>query len=262
MIRALWSAASGMFSQQMSVDTTSHNLANVNTPGYKRVRLEFQDLLYQNLRPALSTEAGLQVGLGVKSSASARSFGEGSLQQTENPLDMAIEGTGFFEVEMPDGEPAYTRDGSFKMDGDGRIVTSSGNAVRLTGSGRTGGTLEIPKGSTDLRISRDGRVTVKAENGDLRELGRVRLVNFVNPAGLEAIGGNLFRATPASGDLVEGNPGERGFGTIAQQFLEMSNVQVITEMINLITAQRAYELNSKAIQSADEMLGIANNLRR
>lgn len=261
MIRALWSAASGMYSQQTAVDTISNNLANVNTSGYKRVRLEFQDLLYQNLRPTLPGEAGLQVGLGVKSAASARSFGVGNLQQTDNPLDLAIEGPGFFEVELPDGV-AYTRDGSFKLDSEGRVVTTGGYVVRLMGSGGDGDALEIPEGSSDLRVAKDGTVTVKDEDGELDEIGRIRLVNFVNPAGLEAIGENLYRATQACGDTIEGDPGEEGFGGIAQGFLEMSNVQVVTEMINLIMAQRAYELNSKAIQSADEMLGIANNLRR
>ncbi|HHY37375.1 MAG TPA: flagellar basal-body rod protein FlgG [Clostridia bacterium] len=262
MIRALWSAASGMYSQQMAVDTISNNLANVNTPGYKRVRLEFQDLLYQNLRPTVPGGTGLQVGLGVKSAASGRSFGVGNLQQTDNPLDLAIEGAGFFEVELPDGQLAYTRDGSFKLDADGRVVTTSGYVVHLMGSGKGGGTLEIPEGSSELRVARDGTVTIKDKDGDFDEIGRIRLVNFVNPAGLEAIGENLYRATQACGDSIEGNPGEEGFGGIAQGFLEMSNVQVVTEMINLIMAQRAYELNSKAIQSADEMLGIANNLRR
>ncbi len=258
MIRALWTAASGMEAQQLSVDTIANNLANVNTTGYRRAKVAFQDLFYETLRAGgLSPVGPVQVGHGVIAAVGQRSFQQGAIEPTGNPLDLAIEGQGFFVVSS--GETtAYTRDGNFRLNAEGIIVTSGGYQLQDEG----GGELQIPDNATDISIGPDGTITAREADGTIQTVGQIQLVRFVNPGGLEAIGNNLFRETEASGQVEEGTPASEGFGTICQEFLERSNVSVVEEMVSLIVAQRAYELNSKAVQSADEMLGLANNLRR
>jgi flagellar basal-body rod protein FlgG len=262
MLRSLWTAASGMQAQTLNIDVISNNLANVNTTGFKRSRADFQDLLYETLRPAgvASSEGtqvptGIQVGHGSRAAAVQKVFIQGDYQHTKNSLDMAIEGGGFFQVLQPDGEVAYTRAGSFKLNSEGRIVTSDGFSMEPE--------LSIPNDTISISIGTDGTVSVlQAGEMEPSEIGTVQLARFVNPAGLHSIGRNLFLPTQSSGDAITGTAGQEGFGTIAQNFLEMSNVSVVEEMVNMITAQRAYEINSKAIQTADEMLQLANNLRR
>jgi len=243
MIRALSTASSGMSAQQLYIDNIANNLANVNTPGFKRTRVEFQDLLYENVGPVgASRMTGTaeptfsQIGHGVRLAATTRIFKQGSSMQTENPLDMMIDGDGFFQILLPDGTYAYTRDGTFKIDSEGNLVTSSGFKMEPT--------LTLPRETTELLVASDGSVSV------------------LLPAGLRSIGHNLYKPTAASGDPIVGNPGEEGLGVINMGYLEMSNVNVIEEMIGMITAQRAYEINSKAVKTAEEMLGIAANLKR
>lgn len=255
-------AASGMFAQQLNVDTIANNLANVNTTGYKKSRVEFQDVLYQRLRASGSKSAagssvpvGLDVGYGVRPVATQRSFTEGNLQQTGNPLDLSIEGTGFFQIILPDGNTAYTRDGSFKLSADGELVTSDGFFLEPS--------ITIPPDSEYVSISTDGVVDVRITgDSEPQEIGQIEMANFINLSGLEAIGHNLFLETSASGSPILGNPGLEGFGRINQGYLEMSNVEIVEEMVNMIIAQRAYEINSKAIQTSEEMTEIANNLKR
>lgn len=255
MMRALWSAASGMKSQQTNIDVIAHNLSNVNTTGFKQSRAEFQDLIYQNVREAnLVTPVGLQVGLGARPAATQRIFLPGSFMETGNPLDVAIDGVGFFEVVLPDGTNAFTRDGSFKLDAAGTLVTSDGYPV-------TPG-ITIPDGATDLHVAADGTVSYFLA-GDRQDAGQITLANVLNPAGMQAIGRNLYLHTEAAGALDQGLiPGTAGIGSLVSGYLEQSNVQVVDEMVSMITAQRAYETNSRAIQASDEMLGIANQLRR
>jgi len=262
MIRSLWTAATGMAAQQLNIDVISNNLANVNTAGFKKSRVDFQDLLYQTLRPAGTTEAqgsmvptGIQVGLGTRAAAVQRVFSQGDFQQTENPLDLVIEGDGFFQVLMPNGETAYTRDGTFKLDAQGRIVTSDGNPLDPE--------ITIPAEATSISVGSDGTVSVTLPGQTApQEIGQIQIAKFANPAGLSSLGRNLLAQSAASGDPVIDTPGLNGLGTLAHGFVEMSNVKVVEEMVNMIIAQRAYEVNSKAIQTADEMLNIANNLRR
>ncbi len=250
MIRALFTAATGMQAQQLNLDTIANNLANVNTTGFKRNRVDFQDLLYQTLRPA-----GIQVGHGTRPVATQKIWSQGNFQQTENPLDLVIEGDGFFQVTRPDGTIAYTRAGAFKRDSQGQIVNSDGYVLQPA--------LTIPEGTTSISIGSDGTVSViTAGQSTPQQLGQIELARFMNPAGLNAIGKNLFLPTAASGQATTGTPGLDGFGTINQGFLEMSNVSVVEEMVQMIAAQRAFEVNSKAIRSADEMLAISNNLSR
>jgi flagellar basal-body rod protein FlgG len=260
MLRALYSAAAGMQSQQMNLDVISNNLANVNTTGYKKSKIEFQELLYQTTRSPGSELAagnqlptGLQVGQGSRPVATSRIFTTGDLTQTGAQLDVAVQGDGLFEVQLPDGTLAYTRDGAFKTASDGRIVTSDGLPLQ-------GGFQPVPAGTTNITISAGGQVTYTGASSSTNF--RVQLVRFNNPAGLLSMGSNLFKETPASGTPELGNPGESGFGTLNQGYLEMSNVKVVEEMVNLILAQRAYEVNSKAVQAADEMMQQSNNLRR
>jgi len=264
MMRALYTAATGMGAQQMNVDTIANNLANVNTAGFKKSRVDFQDLLYQQIRMAGAASSdstqlptGINIGLGVRPAATQKLFTPGLPKQTGNPLDVRIDGDGFFHIQMPDGEPAYTRDGSFKLDEERRVVTSNGYLLEPN--------LTIPddvKYET-ISIASDGtvQVTVAGESTPT-DVGQITLASFVNPAGLTAIGNNLFKESPASGEAAAGNPGADGRGTLNAGELEMSNVQVIDEMVDLITAQRAYDVNSKSIQTSDEMLGLANNLKR
>ncbi len=264
MVRSLWTAASGMTGQQFNIDTIANNLSNVNTTGFKKNRADFEDLLYQTRRVAgtPATEVtlvptGVQVGHGVKVAATQKVFTQGSLQNTGNVTDIAIEGEGFFRVLLYDGTYGYTRDGAFKIDSNGQLVTSNG--YRLMPE------IILPEGfiRETLSISQDGRVTVKVPgNDDPITVGQLELYRFINPTGLQAIGENLFKVSAASGDPIQGRPGFDGMGKTIHRFLEMSNVSIVQEMVNMIVAQRAYEFNSKAIQTSDTMLGIAANLKR
>ncbi len=261
MMRSLWTAGSGMVAQQLNIDIISNNLANVNTAGFKKSRVDFQDLLYQTIRVAgtpvvqgAQVPTGIQLGHGVRPVATQKVFGEGEIKQTDNPLDLLIEGDGFFRVMMPDGTVAYTRDGAFKKDGNGTMVTSDGFPLDPL--------ITIPENAVSVSIGTDGTVSFMLADGTLQNAGPIQLFRFINPAGLSNFGRNLLRETQSSGVAIPGTPGMEGFGTLAQGYLEMSNVQVVEEMVNMIVAQRAYEVNSKAIQAADEMLQTANNLRR
>jgi flagellar basal-body rod protein FlgG len=258
MLRALYSAAAGMDSEQLNLDVIANNLANVNTTGFKRSQVEFQELLYQTTRAPGADQGsgnqlptGIQVGEGSRPVATARIFTNGDLSQTGEPLDVAIQGDGFFEVQQPDGTTAYTRDGAFKTSSDGSIVTSDGLPV-------LGGFQPVPPGTTNITIGSDGNVTYTGANGSTTF--QVQLARFNNPQGLQSLGSNLFQETTASGTSELGTPGQNGFGTLNQGYLELSNVSVVTEMVNLIEAQRAYEVNSKAVQAADQMMQEANNL--
>ena len=262
MMRALWTAASGMSAQELNMDVVANNLANVNTTGFKRSRVDFQDLMYQTLLAAGTTMAtgaesptGIQVGLGTSPAAIQKVFTQGDFQMTDNALDLAVEGDGFFQVLMPDGTIAYTRDGAFKRDGDGRLVTSDGYPMEPE--------IRVPAEAMSIGVGTDGTVSVLLPGqADPQQIGQIQLAKFLNAAGLNAIGHNLFMATAASGEAVTGTAGSTGFGMLAQGQLEMSNVSMVDEMVNMIVAQRAYEINSKSVQAADEMLSIANNLRR
>jgi flagellar basal-body rod protein FlgG len=262
MMRALQTATTGLVGQQLNMDVVANNLANVNTHGFKKARAEFQELLYQTVQVAgTETELGtqqptsLQVGLGVRPVATQRLFTQGSLESTGNPLDMAIEGEGFFQVLQENGEIAYTRTGVFNRDSLGNIVTPEGLPLEPG--------LTLPDDTVQITISRSGVVSVLAGGSATPvQVGQIELARFANPAGLNSMGGNLYAPTPASGDPVLGVPGETGFGSIAQEFLEGSNVNIAEELVNMIVGQRAYEINSKAVQTADEMLQMANNLRR
>ncbi len=262
MIRALKTAATGMHAQQLNVDNIANNLANINTTGFKRSKVEFQDLFYQTTRApgrissqGVEAPASLEIGYGTTPVATQRIFSQGEILPTGNPLDLAINGDGFFRILLADGTYAYTRDGAFKISGDGRIVTSDGEPIDPE--------ISIPEGTTGIVIARDGTVSVTVGNEtEPQEVGRIEIVRFVNPAGLKAIGRNLLVATPASGDPIPGTPGLEGNGEIYQGYLETSNVEIVEEMVNMIVAQRAYEINSKAIKTADEMLATVNNLAR
>lgn len=250
-----------MESQQMNLDVIANNLANVNTTGYKKSKIEFQDLLYQTTRTAGAEQGagnqlptGMQIGHGSRAVATSRIFTNGELTQTGEELDVAISGDGFFQVQLPDGSQAYTRDGAFKLSSTGQIVTSDGLQV-------IGGFPAIPATTTGITISPNGEISLTDATGT-RAAGRVSLIRFGNPAGLDALGRNIFKETPASGPPETGNAGENGFGELQQGYLELSNVKVVEEMVKLIMAQRAYEVNSRAIQAADEMMQQSNNLRR
>ena len=259
MLRALYSAAAGMESQQMNLDVISNNLANVNTTGFKESKLEFQDLLYQTTRAAGSQQGGgnelpgsLQIGQGSIPVSTERIFTQGDLSQTGGNLDIAIQGQGFFQVQMPDGTLAYTRDGSFKTNAQGQIVTSDGYPVQ-------GGFEPVPTGTTNITISASGAVTYTTPSGTTSS--QIQLANFNNPGGLQAAGQNLFTETEASGTALLGEPTQNGLGQLQQGYLELSKVSVVQEMVNLILAQRAYEVNSKAVQAADQMMQDSNNLQ-
>ena len=263
-MRSLWTAASGMIGQQFNIDTISNNLSNVNTIGFKRNRADFEDLLYHTIRTAGApatedtlTPVGEEVGHGVRAGASQKLYTQGSLRQTGEVADLAIEGEGFLRVLQYNGSFAYTRDGSFKIDSNGQIVTSNG--YRLVPE------TILPEGfeRESITISQDGQLSVRiGENSEPVNVGQIQLYRFVNPAGLEALGENLLQETAASGPAIGSNPGDNGMGIILHRFLELSNVQVVDELVNMIVAQRAYELNSRAIQTSDTMLGIANGLRQ
>ncbi len=264
MMRSLWTAASGMTGQQFNIDTISNNLSNVNTTGFKQNRIDFEDLLYQTSRLAgtpatelTTVPVGVQVGHGTRVAATQKLFTQGALQATDNISDIAIQGEGFFRELLIDGTYGYTRDGAFKIDSQGQIVSSNGYKLMPE--------ITLPEGFVrdSLTISQDGRMSVKvAGSDDPIEVGQLELYRFVNPAGLQAIGENLYKVTNGSGDAIGGRPGFDGMGKTIHKFLEMSNVSVVKEMVNMIVAQRAYELNSKAIQTSDSMLGIANGLKR
>ena len=254
MINSLWISKTGMEAQQMQLDVISNNLANVSTTGFKRANAVFEDLIYQNLRQVCSNSSeqsqlptGLHLGLGVRTVATSRSFSQGSLQQTGNNLDIAIQGNGFFQITMPDGTTNYTRDGSFQVDNQGRLVTSTGLPVA---NGVT-----VPANARSLAISADGTVTAMIPgNSSPQAVGTIALASFINTAGLEPRGQNLFAESAASGQPNSGVPGANGLGTLSQGFLETSNVNVVQELITMIQTQRAYEMNSKAIQTSDQML--------
>jgi flagellar basal-body rod protein FlgG len=262
MIRSLFTASTGMIAQQLNIDTIANNLANVNTTGFKKSRVNFQDLIYETIKPAgTETEAGttipegIQVGHGVRPSSIAKLFSQGAAVQTGNPFDIRIEGEGFLQVTLPDGTTAYTRDGAFKVDADGTVLTADGYPMEPA--------ITIPNDAEVVSIGPDGTVSVIQPGNVTTAVGNIQLVRFPNPAGLDArLGRNLLLENEASGAPTVGTPGLDGLGTLSQGFLENSNVQVVEEILQMIIAQRAYEANSKVIQTADEMLQTANNVRR
>ncbi|RMH65735.1 MAG: flagellar basal-body rod protein FlgG [Bacteroidetes bacterium] len=262
MLRALRTAALGMTAQQMGVDNTANNLANANTTSFKRQTVVFQDLLYQTVQAPGQGEAegearpaSLQVGHGAAAIATVRNFEQGGLISTGNPLDLAINGDGFFQVRRPDGSVVYTRDGTFTVSAEGLITTQTGLTLEPD--------LSIPTEAAEIIVSEDGYVSARIHGEvDLMPLGQLELVRFANPAGLRAIGGNLFEQTSASGEPVLGAPGQDNLGLVRQGFLEAANVDVVQEMVNLITAQRAYEINSKMVSTSEDMLQIANTMKR
>ena len=262
MVRSLYTAATGMVGMQMQIDATSNNISNVNTVGYKKGRAEFADLFYQSMEYAGTAKStttisptGIEVGLGVRPVAIQKMFSQGNFKETTNNLDIAITGKGFFQIQTPTGEVAYTRAGSFKLDGQGNIVDSNGNFLLPQ--------MTIPQDAKQITIGTDGTVSViQAGQTATQQIGQIELVDFINPAGLHSMGDNLYMNTTASGDPIAGIAGQNGLGTIRQGFVEMSNVSLVDEMTDLITGQRAYESNSKIIQASDEMLKEANNLKR
>ncbi len=262
MLRALYTAASGMQAQQLDIDTIAHNLANINTTGFKLRRAQFQDLLYQNIRQAGAANTattdfpvGLQVGLGTRPVATEMIFSQGDFATTNNPLDIVIQGQGFFQIRQVNGQIAYTRNGSFHLNRDGNLVTADGDPLDPQ--------ITIPQDQLAITIGSDGTVSVlQAGQTQPQQVGKIEIASFQNPAGLENIGKNLFLATQASGDPVPGTPGENGLGTLLSGYTEQSNVSVVEEMVHMIVSQRAYEANSKVIRSADEMLTEANNVIR
>lgn len=263
MIRALYSAASGMTAQQMNVDNIAHNLANASTVGYKVRRAQFQDLLYQDVvTPGTSASqqtvvpTGLQLGLGTRAASNEIVFSQGSFTATQNPLDMVIQGRGFFQVRQASGEIAYTRGGSFHLDRDGNMVTSDGDPMEPQ--------ITLPPDAQEVNIATDGTVSYTQPGQTAAQLaGQIQLADFQNPAGLNSLGRNLYLPTDASGDPTVGTPGgQEGIGTLLQGYLEQSNVSVVEEFVNLIVSQRAYEANSKVVKAADEMYQQINNLTR
>lgn len=261
MLRSLYTAATGMEAQQTKMDVIAHNLANTNTTGFKKSRAEFEDLLSDTIRSSGppnaqggNQPAALQVGLGVRTVSTTKSFQPGDMIASNNPLDLAIEGQGFFRVQRPNGEFAYTRAGNFRVDATGRICTQSGEILEPG--------ITVPQETTALTIAPDGKVLAKVPgNEEPNEVGTIELTMFANPGGLEALGGNLMLATAASGEPINVKPGEQSAGTLSQGFLEGANVKAVEEMIDMISTQRAYEMNSKVIQSADQMLQKLTNLR-
>ena len=254
MIRSLWIAKTGMEAQQSQLDAISHNLANSATNGFKRGHAVFEDLMYQNLRQAGAASSdqtqlptGLQMGLGVRTVAMARNFAQGNLQQTGNPLDMAINGQGFFQVQLPDGSTGYTRDGSFQVNAQGQMVTNSGYLLQPG--------ITVPQQAQSVTISKDGIVSASLPNPPTpQQLGQLQLASFINPAGLDPRGENLFAESVASGAPAAGAPGANGLGVVMQSSVETSNVNMVEELVGMIQTQRAYEINSKAVKTSDEML--------
>jgi flagellar basal-body rod protein FlgG len=254
MIRSLYISKTGMEAQQTQLDTISNNLANVSTNGYKRAHAVFEDLIYQNLRQSGSSSSeqtqlptGLQLGLGTRAVATSRNFSQGNLLQTSNNLDLAIKGNGFFQIQLPDGTTGYTRDGSFQVDSAGQLVTNTGYVVQPG--------ITIPAQAQSISIGNDGTVTVALPGQSTpQSVGQIQIASFINPAGLEPKGGNLYAETAASGTASTGAPGANGLGQVQQGFTETSNVNVVEELVAMIQTQRAYEMNSKAIQTSDQML--------
>jgi flagellar basal-body rod protein FlgG len=263
MIRALYSAASGMSAQQLNVDNIAHNLANANTAGFKTRRAQFQDLIYQSVvQPGSASgqqtvvPTGLQLGLGTRAASNEIIFTQGQFSETDNPLDLVIQGKGFFQIRRPSGELAYTRSGSFHLDRDGNVVTADGNALEPA--------INLPANAQQISVAQDGTIsyTVPGQSA-AQQAGQIQLANFANPAGLNSLGGNLYAPTDASGDATVGTPGgQEGLGSILQGYTEQSNVSVVEEFINLIVAQRGYEANSKVVKAADDMYQQVNNLTR
>lgn len=264
MFRALSTAALGMSAQQRTVDNVANNLANVGTTGFKRSTIAFQDLFYENISESKrggsingtnGNGPSLQIGHGSRAVATIRNFMQGAVAETGNPLDVAVSGAGFFQVEMPDGNIAFTRDGNFNMDSTGMMVNNSGLPLASQ--------IEIPADAVAVQIGQDGIVTaMMAGDNSTVELGQVELAKFANPGGLEALGDNLFAQTDASGLPFYGSPGDEGFGVIRQGYLEQSNVDIVNEMVRLIEAQRAYETNSKMVQTAEDMMSVTNSIKR
>lgn len=261
MMRALYTAASGMMAQQMNIDNISNNLANVQSTGFKKSRVDFEDLLYAHMQdPNTQATAGTQIGMGVRVTSTQRMFTQGSLLTTNNPYDMAIQGDGFFAVNTPDGE-MYTRDGSFKYDANkGEVVTGNGFPI-LTNHGYG---LKVPPGVSNIEVGADGKVTGTDDKGKKLDLGQVMLVKFLNPGGLDAVGGNMYRESKVSGSKRVGEPGnpQTGFGALVQGQLEKSNINVVEEMINIVQAQRAFEMSQKGVQAADEMMRMTNQMQK
>ena len=261
MIRSLFTAATGMTAQQMEQDVIANNLANVNTAGFKKSRANFQDLMYQIFSKAGATSstgvqlpAGIEIGMGVKPVSTQKIFTQGDFQSTGNAFDWSIEGDGFFQIDDGNGGTAYTRAGSFKINKDGAVCNSEGMLLTPT--------ISVPQGTVVVTVDKSGSITATDSKGTITQIGQLQIATFINPAGLSSIGRNLYNKTDASGDASVGNPNVDGKGAITQYFLEMSNVNVIEEMVKMITGQRAYEINSKAIQTADNMLSIINGLKR
>lgn len=261
MLRAFSTAATGMTAQQMMVDTISNNLANINTTGFKRSQINFQDLLYVEMQPegtevasGIKSPSGLEIGSGVRAASNVKVFSLGELQNTSNPLDIAIAGDGFLQVVMPNGDIKYTRDGVLQLNANGQLVTTNGYTIEPA--------ISVPIDAASISIAKDGGVNITDSSGSQSVAGNIQLARFPNPSGLSSEGDNLYAQTEASGTPTTGTPGENGFGTIQSQFLEKSNVQMVTELVNLITAQRAYEINSRAIRAGDDMLRTANEVVR
>lgn len=260
MFKALYTAATGMQCQQVYIDTVANNLANVNTNGFKASQLNFQDLLYENqvtpgteITEGNQAPTGLEIGSGVRIVSSSKIFKQGELEQTQRDLDMSIQGNGFFRITMADGTTAYTRDGAFGLDGSRRIVTPDGRPLAEN--------ITVPSSATAIVVANDGKVYANLPGQSEQQMvGSITLANFANPAGLKSLGDNLFAETVASGAPTTGTPGQNGLGMLRQGYLERSNVDVVTELVRLISAQRAYEINTKAISTADRMLQMANNL--
>ncbi len=262
--RALRTAASGMYAQQVNIQVVANNIANLNTNSFKKNRAEFEDLMYQEVAanplsselPGVTEKTAMkvQVGNGVQLSSTQKMFTQGSLQQSGNQMDVALQGDGFFQIRKADGTIVYTRDGSFKVSSEGSIVTPSGYVVEPG--------LKVTSDTSALRIAKDGTVTMDEVNGSSMDIGKIELVKFVNPAGLTSLGNNLYAETPASGQPVIGTAGSNGFAEIQQGFSEGSNVDIVEEMVAMITAQRAYEINSKTIKTVEDMMQMANNLKR
>jgi flagellar basal-body rod protein FlgG len=261
MFKSLNTAATGMQAQQANMDTISNNIANVSTNGFKKSRAEFEDLLYQNIKePGAQTglnavsPSGVQTGLGVKTAATHKDFDVGSAKVTNKPLDLMIDGPGFFPIQNEDGQISYTRDGAFQKDPNGKIVDRNGRPLIPE--------ITIPPNTNGIQIDDNGQVQITISGSrDPQTIGQIEIVNFINPAGLKSLGKNLYAPTPASGQPTQGTPGTAGMGTISQGNIESSNVNIVEEMVNMISAQRSYEMNSKAIQAADQMLQSLNNLR-
>jgi len=262
--RSLRTAASGMYAQQLNIEVIANNIANLNTTGFKKNKAEFQDLMYQEIPTDTVNSSGaqinqsavnkLQIGNGVQPTATQKIFKQGDITATNNPMDMAIHGDGFFQVRKPDGSYAYTRDGSFKINSEGKFVTAGGHYMDPE--------ITLSEDTLNVNINKDGTVEVTEVGGSTFVLDNIQLVRFINPGGLDAIGNNLYVETMASGNPIFGTPSENGFGEIAQGYLEASNVDIVEEMIAMITAQRAYEINSKTVKTVEEMMTMANNLKR